>query len=171
MNRKNIRAVFLYPPSKSYADDPNGWWSWPGNDFEAEDRQQKYMAALADLSKKLDMNIAIDDHSIWTGEHVSALAKQLEADRPDGLLIVLFANHSRSMADRLCAAAEKLGIPVVFYIGLGVCHGPGTSFRGYRRAGVHFIMSLENFEAIENGLRMINDGEPLGQGPWPRKSA
>ncbi len=64
MNRKTIRVVFLYPPSKSYAEDPDGWWSWPGNEFDAEVRQEKYR------------------------------------------------------------------------------HGPGRSFRGYRRAGVHFIMSL-----------------------------
>jgi hypothetical protein len=75
--------------------------------------------------------------------------------------------NSRAMADRLLAAAGKLDIPVVFYIGLGVCHGPGTSFRGYRRPGVHFIMSLENLEAIEEGLRMVKEGTPLGQGPWP----
>jgi hypothetical protein len=171
MKPNSIRVAFLYPPSKSYADDPNGWWSWPGNDFDAEGRQEKYMAVLDDLGKKLGMNILMDDHSIWTGTHADALARQLEADRPDGLLIVLFANHSRATADRLSAAAEKLGIPVVFYIGLGVCHGPGTSFRGYRRAGVHFIMSLDNFEAIENGLRMIKEGKPLGHGPWPKKSA
>ncbi len=171
MNRKTIRVVFLYPPSKSYADDPDGWWSWPGNDFDAEGHQQKYRAVLDDLGKKHDMNVVMDEHSAWTAEHVDALAKELEAERPDGLVIVLFANHSRAAADRLSAAAEKLGIPVVYYIGLGVCHGPGTSFRSYRRAGVHFIMSLENFDAIERGLRLICEGKPLGQGPWPGSPA
>jgi hypothetical protein len=162
-----IRTVFFYPPSKTYAEAPDGWWSWPGNDFDAEGRQQKYMTELSDMGKQLGMKIVMDEHSAWTAEHADALAKQLEAERPDGLLIVLFANHSRAMADRLLAAAERLGIPVVFYIGLGVCHGPGTSFRGYRRPGVHFIMSLENMEAIEEGLRMVKEGKPLGQGPWP----
>ena len=27
----NIRVAFLYPPSKTFADNPDGWWSWPGN--------------------------------------------------------------------------------------------------------------------------------------------
>jgi hypothetical protein len=163
-----IRTVFFYPPSKTYADDPDAWWSWPGNDFDAEGRQQNYMEVLRKMGDKLGLRILIDEHSVWTAEHVDALTRQLEDSRPDGLLIVLFANHSRAMADRLSAASEQLGIPVVFYIALGVCHGPGTSFRGYRRAGVHFIMSLENFEAIEQGLRKIKNGEPLGQGPWPQ---
>ena len=30
-----IRAVFLYPPSKTFRDNPEGWWSWPGNDYDA----------------------------------------------------------------------------------------------------------------------------------------
>ncbi len=165
--QKTIRAVFLYPPSKSYADDPNAWWSWPGNDFDAEGRQQKYMGVLDDLGEKLGMNLIMDDHSIWTAKHVAELVEQLAAEPPDGLLIVLFANHSRAMADRLSAAAEERTIPVVYYIGLGVCHGPGGTWRRYRRAGVHFIMSLENFDAIERGLRLVKEGKPLGQGPWP----
>ena len=166
-DQKTIRVVFLYPPSKSYADNPDGWWSWPGNDFDAEGRQQQYKGVLGKLGEKLGMNIAVDDHSIWTAAHADAVAKELEAQPPAGLLIVLFAHHSRAAADRLSAAAEKLGIPVVYYIGLGVSHGPGDTWRRYRRAGVHFIMSLENFDAIECGLRLIREGKPLGQGPWP----
>ena len=41
-----VRAVFVYPPSKTFADDPDGWWSWPGNDFDAEGRQKQYTAAF-----------------------------------------------------------------------------------------------------------------------------
>ena len=51
-----VRAVFLYPPSKEFADNSDGWWSWPGNDFDAETRQKKYMKALSRIEKKLDMN-------------------------------------------------------------------------------------------------------------------
>ena len=31
-----IRAAFLYPPSTTFSSNPDGWWSWPGNDFDAE---------------------------------------------------------------------------------------------------------------------------------------
>jgi predicted TIM-barrel fold metal-dependent hydrolase len=93
------------------------------------------MTELSNMGKKLGMNMIMDEHSAWTAEHVDALAKQLEAERPDGLLIVLFANHSRAMADRLSAAAERLGIPVVFYIGLGVMSRPGHQFPRLPAAG------------------------------------
>ena len=159
-----IRSVFFYPPSHTYAEDPDAWWSWPGNDFDAEGRQQEYHARLEEMGERLGLHITGDDGSVWTTEQTDALIQELETEPPAGLLIVLFANHSRGQADRLSVAAEKLGIPVVYYIALGVTHGPGPRFRQYRREGLHFIMSLENFEAIERGLMKIRQGEPLGQG-------
>ena len=44
-----VRAAFVYPPSKTFADNPNGWWSWPGKQFDAEGRQKQYTAALRDM--------------------------------------------------------------------------------------------------------------------------
>ena len=28
-----VRAAFVYPPSATFAGNPDGWWSWPGNEF------------------------------------------------------------------------------------------------------------------------------------------
>jgi len=148
-----ILAAFLYPPSKQFAADPNGWWSWPGNDFDAEGRQRQYMAALREFEKKHGMRIVADEGSIATGAQAAALANELKAKQPDGLLLVMFYNGSLPHADLLLKAAEELGIPVVFFIGLGVKHG---SVSQYRRRGVYFIQSLDNLEAVEYGLRMIH---------------
>jgi len=60
----------------------------------------------------------------------------------------------------LLKAADAAGIPAVFYIGLGVKHG---SIAKYRRQGLCFIQSLDNFEAIEYGMRMINTKKLLSQ--------
>jgi L-fucose isomerase-like protein len=49
---------------------------------------------------------------------------------------------------------------VIFYIGLGVKHGPIAQ---YRRPGVYFIQSLDNFEALEYGLRMLNAKKRMSQ--------
>ena len=43
-----VRAAFIYPPSKTFADDPDGWWSWPGNHFDAEARQKQYNGQVGD---------------------------------------------------------------------------------------------------------------------------
>ena len=49
-----VRVAFLYPPSRTFANDPNGWWSWPGNEFDAEGRQKEYTAALRDMEIKAE---------------------------------------------------------------------------------------------------------------------
>jgi len=161
---KNIRTIFLYPPSESFAKDPDGWWSWPGTDFDAEGRQAKFSEELRGIGRRLEMSVRMDDASIWTDGHVDAAIAEIEGHKPDGVLIVQFYNNSTAQADRLMQAVERMGIPVVYYVGLGVRHGQGERFRGYRREGLRFIMSLDNFDAIEQSLAMIKDGRTFGQG-------
>jgi hypothetical protein len=72
----------------------------------------------------------------------------------------MFYNNSLRHADQILKAAEKANIPVIFYIALGVKHG---SVEKYRRPGIYFIQSLDNFEAIEFGLRMINTKKIMSQ--------
>ena len=155
-----VRAVFLYPPSTTFSDKPDGWWSWPGNDFDAEGRQQQYMAELAKMEKSLGVNIVVDKKPIAGRADAERLAKQLQTDKPDGLLLVMFYNNSLGEADLLLKVAEQADIPAIFYIGLGVKHG---QIKKYRRPGVYFIQSLDNFQAIESGMRMINAKKLMGQ--------
>ena len=147
-----VRVVFLYPPSTAFSDDPEGWWSWPGNEFDAEGRQRQYTTALRAMEEKLGVQLVIDDRAISENDQAQALMSQLEGAPPDGLLLVMFYNNSLSQADLMLESAAKAGIPVIFYIGLGVKHGP---VRQYRRPGVYLIQSLDNLEAVEYGLRMI----------------
>jgi len=155
-----VRAVFIYPPSTSFSEDPDGWWSWPGNDFDAEGRQRKYVAEFAEIERRLGVTIAVDKKPIANRADAERLAKELQTDKPDGLLLVMFYNRSLGEADLLLKVAEETAIPAIFYIGLGVKHGPVAH---YRRPGVYFIQSLDNFEAIESGVRMIHAKKAMGQ--------
>lgn len=58
-----VRTVFIYPPSSTFAG-PDGWWSWPGNEFDAEGRQKQYMAALKDMEKRLGVTLAADNSPV-----------------------------------------------------------------------------------------------------------
>jgi hypothetical protein len=150
--RAVVRAAFIYPPSTTFSESPDGWWSWPGNDFDAEGRQEKYMAALRTMEESLGMTIRADKQPVATKRDAERLIRELKADPPDGLLLVLFYNRSLQLADLLLQAAAEADLPTVFYIGLGVKHG---SVAQYRRPGVYFIQSLDNMDAIEYGMRMI----------------
>jgi len=156
----DVRAVFVYPPSKAFAQSPKGWWSWPGREFDAEGRQEQYTAELKKIEERLGMTIAVDDKPVANTNDARRLAGEITTAKPDGLLIVMFYNRSLSSVGLLLKAAEAAGIPTVFYIGLGVKHG---SVARYRREGLYFIQSLDNFEAIEYGMRMINTRKLLGQ--------
>ena len=101
----------------------------------------------------MGMKLFIDETPIANDAAANRLAQDMDANPPDGLLIVMFYNGSLKQADLLLAAADKSGIPAIFFIGLGVKHGPVTA---YRRPGVYFIQALDDLNAIENGLRMIN---------------
>lgn len=156
----SIRVVFLYPPSKTFADNPDGWWSWPGNDFDAEARQKQYTAALGGMEDKLGVSLTIDPQPVGNASEAQQLAEELKANPPDGLLLVMFYNNSLGQGDLLLKTAEELGIPAIFFVGLGVRHGSVTR---YRRPGVYFIQSLDNLEAIEYGLRMIGTKKRMAQ--------
>ena len=158
--RANVRAVFVYPPSKAFAENPKGWWSWPGTEFDAEGRQVQYAAELKKIQERLGMTITVDDKPVSGTNDAKRLAGEITKDKPDGLLIVMFYNRSLNHVDMLLKAAEASGVPAVFYIGLGVKHG---SVARYRREGLYFIQSLDNFEAIEYGMRMINTKTLLSQ--------
>jgi hypothetical protein len=106
------------------------------------------------------MRLILDEGSIGRVDEAQALAKQVEAAPPDGLLLIMFYNRNLDAADLLLQSAEAAGIPAIFYIGLGVKHGPVAK---YRRPGVYFIQSLDNLEAIEFGLRMINTKKLMSQ--------
>jgi hypothetical protein len=118
------------------------------------------MKALGRTQETLGVKILADDRPVATTEDAERLARQLRADPPDGLLLVMFYNRSLAHADLLLKTAEELGMPVVFFIGLGVKHG---AVAAYRRPGVYFIQSLDNLEAIEYGLRMIGTKKQLAQ--------
>ena len=155
-----VRAVFAYPPSSKFAEDPNGWWSWPGTEYDAEGRHVQYVAELKKIEKELGMTISVDDKPMAGTKDAQRIAREITAAKPDGLLIVLFYNRSLGDVNLLLKAAEAADIPTVFYIGLGVKHGPVAQ---YRRPGLYFIQALDNFEAIEYGMRMINTRKLLGQ--------
>lgn len=155
-----VRAAFLYPPSTTFSDEPDGWWSWPGNEFDAEGRQKSYTATLKKIEQRLGMKIITENRSVVNNEDTEQLIREIKATRPDGLLLIMFYNRSLPQADMLLEATQKLNIPIVFFIGLGVKHG---SVSHYRRPGVYFIQSLDNLKAIEYGMRMINARRHLGQ--------
>ena len=100
-----VRAAFLYPPSTKFSDDADGWWSWPGNEFDAEGRQKSYTAALKEIEKRLGMKITTENRSVANNDDAQRLIREIETTRPDGLLLIMFYNRSLPQVDMLLEAA------------------------------------------------------------------
>ncbi|HPO13829.1 MAG TPA: hypothetical protein PLI09_10325 [Candidatus Hydrogenedentes bacterium] len=155
-----VRVAFLYPPSKTFSENPDGWWSWPGNEFDAEGRQKTYTAKLREMETKHGLRLTIEDASIANEGDAKRFSEQVKTDSPEGVLLIVFSNYSPPHADLILKEMEQSGVPVILFIGLGVKHG---TINKYWQPGVYFIQSLDNFEALEYGLRMIGAKKRLQQ--------
>lgn len=157
-----VRAVFLYPPSDTLRV-PGAWWSWPGNDFDAEGRQAQYTKRLGEIEKQLGLRILVDPTPLYSDDSVTRFVAEIQNSKPDGLLLVPMHNPTFRQLDRILAEltpkeapegeTPMLDIPTVVFSTLGVHHG---SVKKYQRPGLCFIQTLDNLESVEYAMRMIH---------------
>ena len=147
--RATVRGAFLYPPTESLKK--RGYYSWPGVGFDPEGRQKEYMKHIEGISKRLGMEISVDERPLHEPEAIERFVKEVEAERPDGLLLIPFQKGMWEFVGRI---VEEISIPTVVMVPLGVLLNPQIN-QLYRKPGVYLINSLDNFGALEYGMRMI----------------
>jgi hypothetical protein len=101
---------------------------------------------------------------------MARLVSGVRQSKPDGLLLIPFHNPTFRLMNRIVqelaptAPAEgepsESGIPILIFSTLGVHHG---SVKAYERPGLCFIQTLDDLEAVEYGLRMINTACRMSQ--------
>lgn len=149
----SLRVAFLYTPSDQLRKDPDAWWSWPGNEYDAEGRQKRYTAELRGIEARTGVTLQIDDRPVATAGDAHRLAAEVKVQKPDGLLLITFFNGSFPQGASIVSECTAAGIPVIFFVGLGVHHGSILNYT--RMPGVYFIQAMDDFNAIESGLLMI----------------
>jgi len=145
-----IRGAFLYPPSKTLNEE--GYYSWPGSDFDAEGRQAKYMFRLRDIGNKLGIRIDMDQKPLDTESDVAGFISRIKSEQPDGLLLIPFKKLPHW--DHVVRITEETRIPSVILATLGVLQGSHVR-QVIDRPGIYMINSPDNLDAVENGLGMI----------------
>jgi len=141
-----VRTAFIYPPSQRLHGK---WWSWPGNDFDAEGRQAEYTRQVKQIAQELGIRISVDRAPLDSPAAAARFVGEVKQSDLDGLLLIPFHNPSFRLLDQIL---KEVKIPAVVFSCLGVKHG---SVKGYKRPGVHLIQSLDNLEAVGYGMRMI----------------
>jgi len=160
-NRKataTVRAAFLYPPTESLRQD--GYYSWPGSTFDAESRQRQYAERIRSIEQKLGMRILLDEKPLDDADSVARFINEVKQSKPDGLLLIPFKKGHWPHVTRII---QEVGTPAVVLASLGILLVDHIS-QLHRRPGVYLINSLDNLNAVEDGMRMIKTSR------WMRES-
>ena len=147
-----IRGAFLYPPTKVL--DQEGYYSWPGSDFDAEGRHKAYLPQVAEMEGRLGIRIVMDQEPLDAASDVDQFIAGIKATKPDGLLLFPFKKYPPW--HHMIRIIEETQIPTVILATLGVFQN--RHVRHLDQPGVYIINSPDNLEAVENGLRMIKTG-------------
>lgn len=153
-----VRGAFLYPPTELL--DKEGYYSWPGSGFDAEGHQKSYMSKITAMAGALGMRIAMDEQPLYGEENVARFIEDVNKQRCDGLLLIVFKKSEWESVRRI---VEETSIPTVAMATIGVLLNPHVN-QLYRTPGAYVISSLDNFKAIEDGMRMVRTAR------WMRES-
>ncbi|MCB1128199.1 MAG: hypothetical protein KDM81_17025, partial [Verrucomicrobiae bacterium] len=161
-----IRGAFLYPPAADViagkAEDnwsPHQWFTWPGNQFEPEAQQAKFETRLRELTADLDLSLQLESHPLCTDAGIAAFLGSVGETQPDALLLFNFWN---SFSAKLKPVLERFKGPIIVYHPVGANHQlPPEYLRTAPR--VQYIHSIENWTALERGLRAVHTHTRMGQ--------
>ncbi len=152
-----VRAAFLYPPTESLRKA--GYYSWPGSSFDAEGRQVQYTGRLRALEAKLGIRVAPEQRPLDEEGAVAQFIRQVKAEPPDALFLVPLKKGHWPHVTRI---VEETKLPTVVLGPLGVLLAVQVR-ELHHKPGVYMINSLDNFDAVEQGLRMVRTASWMEQ--------
>ena len=154
-----VRGAFFYPPhdvvAKGEFDDKwadEKWFTYPGNQYSPNEQQVKFSEKVQDIAGNLDLKLEIDDQALYTSEGIQAFIDEIKVSKPDALLLFNFYN---TLSKKIAPILEAYDGPIIVYHPVGANHQlPPRHFMTAPR--VQYIHSIENWKALERGLRSIH---------------
>ena len=153
-----VRGAFVYPPTESLRKV--GYYSWPGSTFDAEGRQREYVDRIRKIERDLGMRISMDEEPLDSEASVTRFIDDVKQSNPDGLLLIPFKKGHWGHVTRIIKETE---IPSVVLATLGILLVDHIN-QLHRKQGVYLINALDDFGAVEDGMRMIKTAR------WMRES-
>ncbi|MBX7256951.1 MAG: hypothetical protein K1Y02_11370 [Candidatus Hydrogenedentes bacterium] len=154
-----VRGAYFYPSQElvesGQCEDSwsvHNWSTWPGNQFKPEEQQAKFNRELDRISEGLDLTLKLDEKAIFTDAGVTAFIEDIKKNPPEALLLINFWN---TFSKKIMPILEAYSGPIILYHAVGANHQlPPEQFRTAKH--VQYIHSIENWDAIERGLRCVN---------------
>jgi hypothetical protein len=161
-----LKVIFLYPPDNvvqaGQLEDawaPYHWYTWPGNQFQPEEKQKRYTEKIKAMAAALDIQLDIEAQAVYTSSGVTELINRVKATPPDALLLFNFWNTFSAWTFRI---TQECGIPAIVYHPVGSSHQlPPKNLM--TAAGVYYIHSVDNWTEIENVLYAVRARKMLSQ--------
>ena len=153
-----IYGAFIYPPTESLRKV--GYYSWPGSTFNAEGRQRLYIGKIKEIERKLEIRISMKEKPLDESESVARFINEVKHSKPDGLLLIPFKKGHWPEVTRII---EETQIPTVVLTTLGVLLVDHIR-QLHQKPGVYLINSLDNLDAVEEGMKMIKTARWIKDG-------
>jgi hypothetical protein len=144
-----VRVAFLYPPSEQLRKE--GYFSWPGAGFDAEGHHRQYAEKLEAFGRELGVQLVFEPKALTGKADAERLIAEVKQTRPDGLLLVAFKKSEWEQIKQIIA---ETGVPTIAVATMGVLLMSHIQQLRHQ-PGVHVISSLDNFDAMRDGLNMI----------------
>lgn len=128
---------------------PPYWLGWPGTAYDLEGHRQRYCAGFAQAARRVGVTLAQKEQPLEDDAAVAAFVSELQAQKPDAVLIMLQHFDTWHWAD----AIAKAGIPTIVFAPVGMAFTMHV-LEISRRPGLHVISSLE-LAPVEQALRAV----------------
>jgi hypothetical protein len=130
---------------------------WPGAIYDGDAALQKCRVQIEASIRKLGMKLALRQDPIFSAAEADAwLAESLQS-KVDGLLVVLLDRQMHAWPTAEKAVASK--IPTIVFAPIGTAFTTNTA--PIAKSAGSFIVSADDFQPVEYGLKMIRAGAKL----------
>ena len=139
-----IRAAFVR------RQEEYGMW-WPGAVYDGEAARQQYAAALAQTAAEIGARLELRPEPLYSDADGQAWIAQAEADKIDGLMLVMLdrQQHSWPTARHVAASA----IPSIIFSPLGTSFTTNTDFFVDKTGCV--VYATNDFSQPAYGMKML----------------
>ena len=146
-SKPRIRVFFIRPK-----DQAKYWMSWPGNDYNADERQADFTKRLKRIARKLDIQLDVDAAALEDAATVNAALGRMKQSPPDGIFVIqMHLSYWKAATDHLLN--NRGNIPTIVFSQLG------TSFTGHLQTARNlpnvYAAATDGLEWLGFGMRMF----------------
>jgi len=118
------------------------------------------MEQIKRIERKLGMNISMNEKPLDAAESVTQFINEVKRSKPDGLLLIPFKKGHWPQVTRI---VEETKLPAVVLATLGILLVDHIR-QLHQKPGVYLINSLNNLDAVEDGMKMIKTARWMKDG-------